>query len=138
MLFDERGSSAIEFALVAPVLVILCLGLIDGWSLTSFVLSMRASVGSAANMYLQGVGNDATVKSVAFENWQGRPSDASLVLNRIYKCGETTVSDGALCGTKPPAVYVKIYAQGTWIAPFEVDFLGTHQLLSHDQVVRVR
>lgn len=136
---DDSGNSAVEFAFLAPVLALVCLGIINGWSLASFSLNMRAAVGSAANLYMQGAGDDDLIKAQAIENWQGRTADAAIAVSRAYKCGEVTVEVAALCeGSKAPATYVTLRATGTWVAPFEVDFLGTRQQIDHQQVIRVR
>ncbi len=136
---DLAGNSAIEFALLAPILLLVCLGLINGWSIASFTLYMRAGVGSAANLYLQGAGDDNSIRTLVLQNWQGHPNDAAVTIARAYKCGTVAVTSTTLCtGSKAPAVYITIQATGTWVAPFEVDALGTRQLMNHHQVIRVR
>ena len=136
---DDSGSSAVEFALLAPVLAVVLLGVVDGWSLASFTLSMRAGVGSAANLYLQGAGDDSAVRSTALANWQDHPEDADVTIVRTYRCGTEVVASTDMCdGSKSPAIYITVTATGTWTAPFEVDFLGTEQDMAHEQVIRVR
>jgi hypothetical protein len=135
----QSGSSATEFAVTAPVLLILLLGVTDGWSLISFALNMRASVGSAANMYMQGAGDDALVESTALESWQNRPEDASIVIERSYLCdGDVVGPDDRCADSRAPSLQLRIVASGTWVAPFEVDFLGTRRTIAHEQTVRVR
>lgn len=136
---NNDGNSAVEFALLAPVLALVCLGLIDGWSIASFTLYMRAGVGSAANLYLQGAGDDSSVRTLVLQNWQGHPDDAAVSIVRTYKCGTDAVTSTTLCtGSKAPALYITVHASGTWVAPFEVDVLRTRQTMNHQQVIRVR
>lgn len=136
---SDSGSSAIEFALVVPVLLLLSLGLINGWSFASFVINMRAGVGSAANLYLQGAGDDDLVEATAVDNWQQRPGDAAIVIEREYSCGTAIVGPEALCsGSKPPSIDVVISASGTWVAPLGADLLVTQQTVTHEQTVRIR
>lgn len=136
---DQSGSSAVEFAVIVPVLLVLCLGILDGWSLASFVLYMRTSVSTAATLYMQGARDDASVKALALNNWRTPPPDAALSLTKSYRCGDQVVTSSSLCsGSTPPAIYVDIKASGTWAAPFKVSFLGAAQVLSHEQVIRVR
>ena len=137
---SESGSSAIEFALVTPVLLILALGMVDGWSLIAFTMNMRAGVGSAADLYLQGAGADDLVEQTAIQTWQDRPADAVISTERTYLCGTQIVGeDDDVCpdGTAP-AIEVLVSASGTWTAPFHVDFLGTSQVVRHEQTVRIR
>ena len=106
---SESGVAAIEFALVAPILCLVSLAIIDGWSLASSALSMRATVKTAANLLMQGVADDAAVEAVALSSWDSRPDDGQVTLNRIYKCGSTTVSASSLCqGSIVPLTLVHI------------------------------
>lgn len=136
---NEGGSSAVEFAILAPVLALVCLGIINGWSLASFTLSMRAGVGAAASLYMLGADDDAVVRELTLESWQNQPDDADVSIGREYRCGTDTVSASTLCSdSKSPATYITVAATGTWVAPFEVDFLATSQQMTHQQVIRVR
>lgn len=136
---SDSGNSAIEFALLAPVLLVLLLGLVDGWSLISFMINMRAGTGSAVSLYLQGAGDDALVREIAMGNWQERPADADISIKRAYRCGTDVVNSATVCSDlTSPSIEVLINASGTWTAPFTVDFLGTRQLFTHEQTVRVR
>ncbi|CAN7693145.1 pilus assembly protein [Phyllobacterium sp. LjRoot231] len=136
---SESGVAAIEFALVAPILCLLSLGIIDGWSLASSALSMRASVKTAANMVMQGAADDAAIERVALASWDSRPDDAQVLLSRIYMCGNSVVTASSLCeGSKAPISLVHIQAKTTWTAPFDLDIYSVSRDLSHEQVIRVR
>lgn len=135
---DQSGSSAIEFALLAPLLLILSLGLIDGWSLASFMLDMRATVSSAAGLYLQGAGNDALVKELALDAWQNKPADADLSIERSMICSEGTIDEEQMCdGERAPQIHISITASATWNPPFMVDQVDI-ETMSHSHVVRIR
>lgn len=136
---SESGVAAIEFALIAPVLCLLSLGIIDGWSLASSALSMRAGVKTAANMVMQGAADDAAIERVALASWDSRPDDAQVLLNRRYMCGNSVVTSSMLCeGSKAPSVFVSIHAQATWTAPYDLDIYPVSRELRHEQVIRVR
>jgi Flp pilus assembly protein TadG len=137
---SEAAGSAIEFALVAPILVVLCLGLVGGWSMVSFMTNMRAGVSSGANLYLQGAGDDTLVREAALENWQNRPSDAQIAIARTYRCGtEIAEADDICIGSQPsPSIEVTITASGTWDVPFDIAFFSIGQELTHAQTVRIR
>ncbi|MER8409697.1 pilus assembly protein, partial [Mesorhizobium sp. M1307] len=47
MFRSDSGVAAVEFALVLPILCLVLLGIIDGWSFVSSALSMRAGVKTA-------------------------------------------------------------------------------------------
>ena len=136
---NERGAAAVELALIAPVLAIIGLGLLDGWSLASAVLYMRASVVTATSLYMQGAGDDRYVREAALKTWQRRPQDAEIVISRIYRCGTEVVTATSICtGSVAPAIYVKVKATGSWTAPAPVAFLATNQSLVHEALIRVR
>ncbi|TIN89352.1 MAG: pilus assembly protein, partial [Mesorhizobium sp.] len=48
ILSDDTGVAAVEFALVLPLLCVVLLGILDGWSYMTSSLSMRAGVKTAA------------------------------------------------------------------------------------------
>jgi Flp pilus assembly protein TadG len=136
---SESGVAAIEFALVAPILCLVCLGIMDGWSLASSALSMRASVKTAANMVMQGAADDAAIQAVALSSWDNRPDDAQVILNRVYMCGNTTVSVSSLCqGSKVPLTFVHIQAKATWVAPYNLEIYSVSRELNHEEVIRAR
>jgi Flp pilus assembly protein TadG len=138
LLKNESGLAAIEFAILLPVLAVMSLSLIDGWSLGSSMLSMRASVNTAANLLLQGVNDDQSVQATALASWGGRPSDGQITLTRIYKCGSVVVTAGTICsGAKAPAVYVNIKAKRSWVAPYKLPVFSFTEI-NHEQVIRVR
>ncbi|MBB3234498.1 TadE/TadG family type IV pilus assembly protein [Phyllobacterium endophyticum] len=135
----ESGVAAIEFALIAPILCLLSLGIIDGWSLASSALSMRAGVKTAANMVMQGASDDAAIERVALASWDSRPADAQVLLTRIYMCGDSVVTSSMLCeGSKTPSILIRIQAQAMWTAPYDLDIYPVSRELSHEQVIRVR
>ncbi|TIX57481.1 MAG: pilus assembly protein, partial [Mesorhizobium sp.] len=47
---DKTGIAAVEFAMVLPILCLVCLGIADGWSYVTSYLQMRAGVKTAANL----------------------------------------------------------------------------------------
>jgi Flp pilus assembly protein TadG len=136
---DERGAAAVELALIAPVMVIIGLGLLVGWSLASAVLYMRASVETARDLYIQGAGDDGYVRQAALHTWQSRPQDGEIAISRIYRCGKEVVTATSVCtGPAAPAIYVRIKATASWTAPMPVAFLDTNQMLVHEALIRVR
>ncbi|MER9595117.1 MULTISPECIES: TadE/TadG family type IV pilus assembly protein [unclassified Mesorhizobium] len=134
---SDSGIAAVEFALVVPILCLVLLAIIDGWSFVSSALSMRAGVKTAANLVMQGAVNDAATQAVALSSWENRPDDAQVTLSRKYMCGNIVADPSILCDTlKVPSVFVVIQATATWSAPFS--FGEFTRGLNHQQVIRVR
>jgi len=136
---DRTGIAAVELALVMPVLCAALLGVVDGWSYVTNSLAMRAGVKTAANLLLAGSSDDTAIQAAALASWENKPSDAQVIISRIYQCGTTVVDASTLCsGPKAPSVYVQIQASGTWIPPFTFGPFPNNTAIGHQQVVRVR
>ncbi|MER9200896.1 pilus assembly protein [Mesorhizobium sp. M0145] len=139
MFGSDSGIAAVEFALVLPILCLVLLGIIDGWSFVSSALSMRAGVKTAANLVMQGAADDAATQTVALSSWENHPDDAQVTLSRKYMCGIIVVDPSVLCDSlKASAVFVEIQATATWSPPFSFGEFSLSRELSHKQVIRVR
>ncbi|MES0029336.1 pilus assembly protein [Mesorhizobium sp. M0074] len=139
MFGSDSGIAAVEFALVVPILCLVLLGIIDGWSFVSSALSMRAGVKTAANLVMQGAADDAATQTVALSSWENHPDDAQVTLSRKYMCGIIVVDPSVLCDSlKASAVFVEIQATATWSPPFSFGEFSLSRELSHKQVIRVR
>ncbi|MER9714166.1 pilus assembly protein [Mesorhizobium sp. M0174] len=135
----DSGVAAVEFALIVPILCLVLLGVINGWSFVSSALSMRAGAKTAANLVMQGAVEDATIQAVALSSWENLPAGAQVTLSRKYMCGITVVDPSVLCDSlKAPAVFVVIQATTTWFPPFSFGAFSLSRELSHQQVIRVR
>jgi Flp pilus assembly protein TadG len=136
---DDAGAAAVEFAMVLPILCLVLLGILDGWSYVTSSLSMRAGVKTAANLVMGGSTNDAATKAVAIASWENRPEDGQVTLTRIYMCGTTVVNASTLCsGPKAPSVYVQIQASATWVPPVAFGAFSASSIIGHQEMIRVR
>jgi Flp pilus assembly protein TadG len=136
---DRSGAAAVEFAMVLPILCVVLLGIIDGWSFVTSSLSMRAGVKTAANLLMEGAANDTATQAIALSSWNNPPADAQVTIVRQYVCGSTAVGSTTLCGgTKAPAILVQITATATWTPPFSFGAFSTSQAIGHQEVIRVR
>jgi Flp pilus assembly protein TadG len=137
---DKRGAAAVEFAVIAPVLGLMALGMIDGWSLATSALNMHTGIQAGAKYLLQGGSEETSVEAVALSAWANKPGDADVNVTKACTCAGATATCNGLCvaTNKPNEVAYTITATGTWAAPFDVDFLTLSQSLSQTEVVRVR
>ncbi|MER9348318.1 TadE/TadG family type IV pilus assembly protein [Mesorhizobium sp. M0239] len=139
ILSDQAGVAAVEFAMVLPILCLVLLGILDGWSYVTSSLSMRAGVKTASNLVMSGSTNDAATKAVAIASWENRPEDGQVTLSRIYMCGTAVVDAATLCsGPKVPSVYVQIQASATWVPPIAFGPFATSTVIGHQEMIRVR
>ncbi|MER9295822.1 pilus assembly protein [Mesorhizobium sp. M0621] len=139
ILGDDAGVAAVEFALVLPILCLVLLGILDGWSYVTSSLSMRAGVKTAANLVMSGSTDDAVTKAVAIASWENRPEDGQVTLSRIYMCGTTVVDASIICsGPKVPSIYVQIQASATWVPPIAFGAFSGSSIIGHQEMIRVR
>lgn len=108
---DERGVAAVEFALVAPVLVGVLAAAILVWSDLTAAARMRAAVHAGAD-YVRAYGHDpALVRSVVERSWESKPDGAKITVAEFCSCGAAANGCDVLCPAgDPPLVYVEIRA----------------------------
>jgi Flp pilus assembly protein TadG len=137
---DEGGVGAIEFALIAPMLALVLLGIISGWSYYLQDSDMRDSVETAGKYYIQGGTNDATALSIAEAAWDDKPSDGTVALTRTCICAGAAASCSGVCGSgSVPEIHLTIVATSTWTNPFSFDSILPDGLtLNEREVIRVR
>lgn len=105
---DRRGVSAVEFSIVAPVLMAMTLACIEGGLLTLRTYDMRAAVNSGAQYIMQGGTDTAAAKAVVMTAWTRKSQDANATVVQSCKCGTVVAVCSALCadGTVPKSYYV--------------------------------
>jgi Flp pilus assembly protein TadG len=108
---DRRGASVVEFALIAPVLLLLLAGLIDGSQYIVQSMQVRAAAQAGAE-YAQGHGFDADAITAAVQGATALPTtganalavsapvEASQCLDRTGKLAAAT---GPTCPAGGPA-----------------------------------
>ena len=139
ILRNKSGIAAVEFAMVLPILCLVLLGIIDGWSFVTSSLSMRAGVKTAANLLMAGAANDTATQAIALSSWERHPDDAQVTMARQYMCGSTVVDASSLCaGPKVPSILVQIQATATWVPPFAFGRFVDPRTITHQEVIRVR
>jgi Flp pilus assembly protein TadG len=130
---DRRGLAAVEFALIAPVLItVLVLG-VDGWLQATQTSQMRTAMHTGSRYYETGGNDDTVAQTVAMSSWAGKPADAAMTVVRACTCGATPIACDQLCtGSNPPSAFITMSATGTYAG-----LVHTHAL-SQSDVVRVR
>jgi Flp pilus assembly protein TadG len=136
----ENGVAGVEFAFIAPLMAVVFLGIMSGWSYYRTVADMRDSVEAGAKYYLQGGSNDATAQSVANGAWENKPNGATVTTTRMCSCAGATVDcTTAICTDQSvPHAQVAIAATVTWKNPLTDIMYQEGVSLSQSEVVRVR
>lgn len=127
------GASAIEFALITPILAGLTIYGFDAWQLINRKQDMHAAINAGAHYYMGGGDDDPTAQSISLTGWPNTPSDAQITIARACSCAGAGSDCSTLCAAtqQAPEIHVTLTAKTHWngIQP---------ALLSESETVRVR
>jgi Flp pilus assembly pilin Flp len=137
---EKLGTAAVEFAAVSPLLCLVLLGIIDGWSHSTYTMNMRAAAKAGANYVMQGGTSETLIQNVAMSAWVQPPADASVTVNQVCFCGSVASQCNILCSSSglPPSGYLRIVASGTWTPPVPVQVLLQGSQSEQRETIRVR
>ena len=134
------GVSATEFALAAPMLLVVLSGIATGWVYASQTMEMRSAVKTGANYVLQGGTDLAVVKSSVLLAWPNMPDDGDVQVVRECRCGDTVHSCTTVCTGSGdiPDMSVIITASGSLDVPIYDLFQSERVLTNRQEEIRVR
>jgi Flp pilus assembly protein TadG len=112
---DKRGTTVIEVAILAPVLIIMALGGFDVSRMIARQHELQSGAGDAEQIVLaaaSGTSTDVnTIKSV-LANTLGIPNDAShITVVKKFRCGTATSLQSSVCSS---GTYESTYLQVTF------------------------
>jgi Flp pilus assembly protein TadG len=112
---DSSGTSAIEFAIVAPMLAAAVVGLADISSISYGASNMQTAVRAGIHYAMAG-GTDATIAmNIADNAWTKKPEGGTMTSSKSCKCGATTWDCETFCADSTrPEMYVTLTATGTF------------------------
>lgn len=134
------GVSAIEFAIAAPLLLLVLGGIVTGWTYEKQMMELRSAVKSGANYVLQGGMDLAAAKSTVLTAWPNKPGDANVQVIRQCTCGSTVSVCSAVCAYNGsiPNMSVIITASGSLDTPAYNLLKSTKTQASRQEIIRVR
>ena len=145
---DESGVALIEFALLAPVLALLCVGAIDFGLAFASQLQLAAAVGEGAQYaFLTGSGVQASAVQVVVQKATALPAVTASVSYNSTSCSCPTGTPPALssqtCGVacpdgSMPGKFLSISAQYTYAPIFPSYALIANPDLHETVTVRVQ
>ena len=112
---EADGTSAIEFALIAPMLLVVVVALADVSNMAFGSSNMQTAVRAGVHYAMAG-GTDATVaQSQGNAAWSKKPADGVLTASKVCKCAGAVVGDcDANCADlSRPEIYITVSATGT-------------------------
>jgi len=127
------GSSAVEFAILAPVLAILTIYGFDAWQLINRKEDMHAAINASAHYYMGGGDDDPTAHTIGINGWPNTPGDAAISISRACSCAGGSSDCNTVCAAtqQAPEIRVTLTATDYWN--------GLHPAsLSESETIRVR
>ena len=73
-----KGTAAIEFALVLPILAAIAVTLPDVGNIAAGDINMQSAVRASAQYAMNGGSNMATAQAIGLSSWASRPAGATL------------------------------------------------------------
>jgi Flp pilus assembly protein TadG len=132
LLKSESGVAAIEFAIIAPVLVVGILGLAELAGIGYGRTQMHSALRSGAQYFMAGGYDPNAARTIVMNSWPGMPTTASVSVTSYCSCDGGAGTCNQLC---PDQSYPDIYYHIEAIANLGSLF-GVPQVI--DENVRAR
>jgi len=111
---DTDGTSAIEFAIIAPVLIVIVAGLADVNDLAFGSANMQNAVRAGIQYALKGGSDTTTAQAQADAAWTRKPSGGTVSSSSACKCAGAGHDCSTLCDdSSVPQLYVTVTATAT-------------------------
>jgi Flp pilus assembly protein TadG len=104
---DRRGGPAIEFALTAPLLALLIVGIVGVGLEVDARTDAREAVRAGAHAVMSGETDTAVIRQIVLDGLDGSVVGYDVQVTHEYRCGGS-ISVNALCGILPAEEYIII------------------------------
>ena len=100
---DERGVSAVEFALTVPVLLISLLGVVDIGNVVYQRADMESALRAGIQYFMNGGDDLDTAEEVVNASWTTKPQGVTIIAERFCLCSNVEHACNTVCddGTYP-------------------------------------
>jgi len=110
---DKRATSAIEFALIAPVLAGVVVALADVNKMGMGAANMQTAVRAGAQYAMAGGTDAPTAQTKANAAWTRKPAGGTVSASRVCKCAATAQDCNTPCADNQwPEMYMTVTASG--------------------------
>lgn len=111
---NDQGVSAVEFALVAPVLCVAVLGLVEFGSVVFDRTDMQTANRAGVQYVINGGNNLEQARQIVWDSWTTRPDDGDVTVTQFCLCGEAANMCTEPCADMSiPESYIQIETTGT-------------------------
>lgn len=134
LLRDQCGGAAVEFALVAP-LIMLVLGAIGLFCMElDSHNKARDAVKAGAHYVMQGGSSPAAIRDVALASWRGPQGALSVQVDQYCACGSQVLTCPGMCQSDPAPRFTRIRGSASIVQSES----RPAKLFVAEQVVRTR
>jgi Flp pilus assembly protein TadG len=127
------GGSAVEFAIVTPILAGLLIAGTDAWQLINRKQDMHAAINAGAHYYMGGGTDDPSAQAISLSGWPNRPGDGQVSISRACTCAGGASGCSTLCAATQQAPEIRVTLRAT------TQWNGLHPAaLAEAETVRVR
>ena len=111
---DKRGTSAVEFALIAPVLAGVVVALADVNAMSMGATNMQTAVRAGAQYAMAGGTDPAVAQTKADAAWTRKPGGGTIAASRVCKWSGTAQACNTPCASTNqwPEMYMTVTATG--------------------------
>jgi len=129
----QGGTSAIEFAIISPILAGLVIYGFDTWQLINRKQDMHAAINAGAHYYMGGGTDDPSAQSISLSGWPNRPGDGQVSISRACTCAGGASGCSTICAATQQAPEIRVTLRAT------TQWNGLHPAaLAEAETVRVR
>jgi len=112
---SNDGAALVEFAIIAPLLLIALAGISDGASFLLRNNAMHSGLSSSAQYIMSGGSDLSTARQIGLSSWAGRSEQSDVTASKDCFCAATPSTCSTLCSDQSvPLAYVKIAATDTY------------------------
>lgn len=130
---DRSGGAAVEFGLIAPLLIAVVLGIAASTGAIYQQHVMRKAVSAGAQLMMTTDADIEAVRDLTLEAWNGKAAGSSVEISQWCRCGQSQHSCSTICTDGDyPEKFTRIDAATPYTGP-----LGD-QTLNSSQLVRTR
>jgi Flp pilus assembly pilin Flp len=130
---DRRGASAVELALLAPLLAVTLMGIAEVGHIVYQRTDMHGALRSGGQYVLNGGRDLAVAREIVLRSWTAIPEDGTVDATRYCLCSNTPHACNSPCsGGSVPEAYISLSAHAT-LGGVVVDYGD-----SADDSIRVR
>jgi Flp pilus assembly protein TadG len=112
---DSRGTSAVEFAIIAPMLLAALVGLADVNDIAIGSSNMQTAVRAGIHYAISGGTDAAVAQSQANAAWSKKPAGGNVTATKVCKCATVNWDCDLFCpDLARPEMYITVTATGTF------------------------